>query len=301
MKRKWLAWLRMGAALALALAVLYLGISAYVASLIWNPVRQPLHTTPAQYGLDYEDVEFASAGDGIPLRGWFIDTPGKRTIMVLHGSGSVRDNYINMEVSRALAQHGFDVLLFDFRGHGESGGSTHSLGAWETRDIAGALTYLKGRGVEEVGAIGYSMGAAALLLAAPNQPEIRALVADSSFADLFSILERERVRSNIPSAFNAGVILMSQALYGLNPLENEPKRAVARLGDRPVLLIHGSTDSLIPVSEAYELREAGASNPNLELWVAPSAGHVATFAQDKEAYLQRVIGFFDKHLTPTSR
>lgn len=283
--------------LLLLLAGVYLAVSSYIAYDLWHPVRHALHTTPAEYGLEYEDVEFRSAVDSIPLSGWFIDAPGTKTILVMHGSSSIRDNYIGMEVSRALAQHGYDVFTFDFRGHGESGGDVGALGALETRDISGALAYLKGRGVTEVGSIAFSMGAATELLAAPDHPEMRAIISDSSFADLFTVLDKERARNGIPSFFNPGILLASKIWFGIDPLENEPKRALARLGDRPVLIIHSSVDNLIPVNEAYELQKAGAANPNLELWIAQGSGHVTAFADNKEEYLRRVITFFDANLT----
>jgi uncharacterized protein len=282
--------------LALLLAVVYLAISSYIAYDLWHPVRNALHTTPAAYGLEYEDVQFPSAVDSIPLRGWFMDSVGTKTVLVLHGSNSVRDNYIGMEVSRALVQHNYDVFTFDFRGHGESGGDIGSLGALETRDISGALAYLRGRGISEVGAYALSMGAATELLAAPDHPEMRAIVADSSFADLFTLLDKERARNGIPSFFSPGILLVSKALLGIDPLENQPKRALTQLGDRPVLLIHSSVDDLIPVDDAYELQKAGAGNPNLELWVAQGSGHVTAFADNKDEYLRRLIAFFDTNL-----
>lgn len=283
--------------LALLLAVAYLGISSYVAYGIWHPVRHSLHTTPAEYGLKYEDIEFRSAVDNILLRGWLIDAPGTKTILVMHGSSSIRDNYISMEISKALVEHGYDVLTFDFRAHGQSGGEVYSIGSLEARDVAGALEYLRGRGVTEVGAIAHSMGAAAVLLAAPDHPEMSAIVADSSFADLFTVLDRERARNGIPSFFNPGVLLASKMWFGIDPLENAPRRALARLGDRPVLIIHSSVDHLIPVSEAYELQRAGAGNPNLKLWIAQGSGHVTAFADNNEEYLSRVITFFDENIS----
>jgi uncharacterized protein len=98
--------LRSVSILVIALLAAYAIVSAYVASSVWHPVRHPLHTTPAAYGLSYEDVEFRSEGDGIPLRGWLMDAPGTETILAMHGSNSTRDNYIIMEVSRALVQLG---------------------------------------------------------------------------------------------------------------------------------------------------------------------------------------------------
>ena len=282
--------------LVFAMVVAYLAISGSIAYSIWHPVRHTLHTTPAAYGLEYEDVEFTSAVDGIPLRGWLIDSPGTETILVMHGSSSIRDNYISMEIARALVEHGYDVLTFDFRGHGQSGGDVYSIGSLEARDVAGALEYLRGRGVTEVGAIAHSMGAAATLLAAPDHPELRAIVADSSFADLFTVLDQERARNGIPSLFTPGVLMASKVWFGIDAMQTEPKRALASLADRPVLLIHSSVDPLIPVGEAYELQEAGRSNPNLELWVAQGSGHVTAFADNREEYLRRVIAFFDETL-----
>ncbi len=296
MSMKRFRFLKPIAILLLLLAVVYLAVSSYVAYSLWHPVRHALHTTPAAYGLQYEDVQFTSAVDSISLKGWLMDSPGKETILVMHGSNSVRDNYIGMEVSRALVQHGYDVFTFDFRGHGESGGDVGALGALETRDISGALAYLKGRGVDEVGSFALSMGAATELLAAPEHSEMRAIIADSSFADLFTVLDKERARNGIPSFFNPGILLASKVWFGIDPLENEPKRALARLEDRPVLIIHSSVDPLIPVNQAYELQKAGSSNPNLELWIAPGSGHVTAFADNKEEYLKRVIAFFDKNL-----
>lgn len=284
--------------LLVAVAVLYLGVSLLVADRISRPLRRPLHTTPAAYGLPYEDVAFASAVDNVPLGGWYIDTPGDRTIMILHGAGSVRDNFINMEVGRALAERGFDVFLFDFRGHGGSGGDRTSLGEWEKRDIAGALAYLRSRGIDRVGVLGYSMGASAALLAAPEQPEIEAIVADSAFSDLFSVVESERARMGVPNLFNPGYVFASKSLFGVDILENEPKRAIARLSDRPVLLIHGEEDALIPVDQAYELRDfaRAAGNRQIELWVVPFANHVGAVGGSREEYVSRVAAFFEAHL-----
>jgi uncharacterized protein len=281
--------------LAVAVVLVYAAVSYYVADTLTRPVRWPIHTSPAAYGLPYEEVRFNSAVDDILLSGWFVDTPGSKTIMVLHGVSSARDNYINMEVGKVLAEHGYDLLLFDFRGHGASGGDRSTLGEAETRDIAGALGYLKSRGVTEVGTLGYSMGASAELLAAPDHPEMRAIIADSAFSDLFSVIERQRETYGLPNLFNPGVVFASQTLFGLDILGNEPKRAIGMAGDRPILLIHADSDPLIPVSEARELQQA-AHSPNVQLWVTDASGHVASFADNREEYLRRVTDFFDKNL-----
>ncbi|HUP28519.1 MAG TPA: alpha/beta fold hydrolase [Chloroflexia bacterium] len=286
------------AALAFVL-VSYLGISGYVADKLSHPARKVLGNTPDTYGLKYEAVQFSSTGDGIQLKGWFIDSPGNNAILMMHGRNGIRDDagIGMMEVAQALVKDNYDVLTFDFRAHGQSGGDRYSLGKWETRDIAGALNYLKGRGVGHIGTLAYSMGAATELLAAPDHPEMEALIADSAFADLPRLLEKELPKaSGLPSFFNPGIYLVGQSIFGIDLLSNKPLESMPLLKERPVLLIHSTTDELIPVDHAYQLQAAGEGNPNLALWVAPGSGHVKAFKNNKTEYLNKVLGFFDRYL-----
>lgn len=288
--------LKFGITLATLLLIVYFAISSYAAYRITHPIRRPVHTTPEPYGMAYENVTFQSVPDGITLNGWFIDSPGTRTLLVLHGAGSVMDNFINMEVGRILYQHNFDLLMFDFRAHGNSGGEISTIGDWEARDIAGALAYLKGRGITEVGAIGWSMGAATLLNAAPAHPEIKALVADSSFANLMDIVGLQRAAVGAPDFFDPGIALMSRLIYGVDLTANQPVRSITQLAERPVLLVHGSNDPLIPATQSQRLAQAGATDPNLELWIVPGIGHVSAFSMDEQKYTEKVIHFFDANL-----
>jgi dipeptidyl aminopeptidase/acylaminoacyl peptidase len=64
------------------------------------------------------------------------------------------------------------------------------------------------------------------------------------------------------------------------------------------MLIHGEQDALIPVEQAYELREfaLAAGNRDVELWVVPLANHVGAIGALREEYVRRVAAFFDEHL-----
>ena len=85
-----------------------------------------------------------------------------------------------LEKASILHQHNYDLLMFDLRAHGQSGSDRYSLGVWETRDLEGALNYLKDKGYSEFGTYGISMGGGTSLLAAPDHPEIKALMVDST-------------------------------------------------------------------------------------------------------------------------
>jgi pimeloyl-ACP methyl ester carboxylesterase len=275
----------------------YFGISAYVADKLSRPARNPATHTPADYGLTYEDVQFPSAGDHIPLKGWFIHAPGTRTVILLHGRDFSREANGGLEKATALANHGYRVLMFDFRGHGTSGGDRYSLGPWETRDVDGALAYLQRRGVTEVGIYGISMGAATAIIAAAAHPEIKAVVAESAYADLSLLInEAFAERSGLPGFFNPGVRLAARLLYGMDFAQARPAVALRGMGDRPVLLIHSTTDEFVPVHHAARLQQAGAGNPNLDVWIVPKAAHCEAFSTYKDDYTRRMLAFYDRYL-----
>jgi pimeloyl-ACP methyl ester carboxylesterase len=277
----------------------YFGLTAYFAHMLTTSVRKPMVSAASDMGIPVEAVQFASAIDNIPLKGWLMGAGAGQTIILLHAKDGTRDDpTIGLpDVARALVQHGYRVLAFDFRGHGESGGNRVSIGAIEPRDVAGALKYLKTRGITSVGVLGFSMGAATALNSAAEHPEIRVVVTDSAFADFDELMGTEIPKEGgVPNFFNPGIEFMAWTMFGMDMGNNKPARSVARLGDRPILLIHGTADNYVPLSHAYKLQKAGAADPNLQLWIVPGAEHVRAFRLIPDEYLRRVIGFFDANL-----
>ena len=157
--------------------------------------RAPIERTPAEVGLDYEDVAF-KAGDGVDLKGWFIpsgQSSGPAVVLVhgwmwnrvgnVAGKVPVDDRDVDfLPVTKALHDAGFHVLLFDLRLHGESGKSRHlvTFGPIEARDFIGAVNYLRSRADvdgQRIGALGISMGGSIALHGAPDCQPIKALLA----------------------------------------------------------------------------------------------------------------------------
>jgi fermentation-respiration switch protein FrsA (DUF1100 family) len=244
-------------------------------------------------------VTFPSTDDGIPIRGWYINPQATTTILVLHGRDGRRDDpsFGLMEIIRGLLDHGYGVLTIDFRAHGESGGDRYSLGDWERRDIAGALRFLQGRGVQTIGAIGFSMGAGTLLRVVPDHPELRAVVADSPYAEVVPVMAAHLTEvSGLPGFFLPGILGNSRVLYGMDAAGNRPVDDMARVGDRPILVIHSSDDEFIPVRQAYALQQAAAGNPHFQLWITHGALHLRSYQQAPAEYLRRVLAFFDSSL-----
>jgi fermentation-respiration switch protein FrsA (DUF1100 family) len=290
---KLVAWLVVTSVIA------YLVVGAYVAGTMSYPVRQPLRGTPADLGLPYKDVAFTSAVDHIPLKGWLIGNRGGPTIIFVHAKdGSRADPTIGLpQIAQALVRRGYDVLAFDLRGHGESGGDRCSLGYLETRDVAGAVAFLKSQGRTDLGAIGWSLGAVTVLNAAPALPELHAVVAESAFADLSDMLDTQiPLNTQLPRLFTPSIVFMGNLLYGFDTQANRPEQAVARLGARPLFLIHDGADELVPPDQAARLDQAGAANPHLQVWNAPDTAHVRAYQAYPDDYVQRVVSFFDTSL-----
>jgi pimeloyl-ACP methyl ester carboxylesterase len=279
-------------------AVTILGISGYAASSLTKFERVPIGSNPADFGLEYADVSFPSR-DGLTLRGWWLeggdDSP---VIVVVHGSEGNRADPAErmLGIAKDLVSHGYNVLMFDMRGHGESGGEHISAGLHEKNDLLGAIDYVRVRGIEnKIGVLGFSMGAAVCLMAAPESEEIDAVVADAAYADIVSIIESEFAeRSDLPGFFIPIILSMTRNIYDVDFTAIKPEEAVKETSV-PVFIVHGEQDEMIPVEHAYRLKEA-SQNPDSRLWIVPEARHADSYLVRPTEYKEQVISFFDEAL-----
>jgi dipeptidyl aminopeptidase/acylaminoacyl peptidase len=265
-----------------------------------HPPRYPLFAPPSAYKADYEDVVFTSV-DGVTLKGWIVKPlhphPTSPAIIICHGVGANKSDFTDL--ATALSRRGYAVLLFDFRAHGESGGSRTSLGYHEQKDVVSALNFLRGRsGIDpkRLGIYGFSMGGATAILAAASSRGFRAVVADSAFTSL-----RDQARSAITGFYHLPAFpflplaVLGYELYFQTSIDAvSPVTAVAGLSPVPILIIAGEGDKLIPADNGRSLY-AAAKEPK-ELWIIPGAEHGGTLAAAGSGYEKRVGEFFDRNL-----
>jgi uncharacterized protein len=283
------------------LVVGYIVISAYLATEATRARRSLPRGTPADQGLTYEPVTFPSAGDGIQLRGWYLPGSGQKAIVMVHGIDGNRwdTTHHTDELAGVFVRDGYDVLVFDLRGCGESGGERLGLGWLERQDVKGAVSVVLGRGVPSgnIGLWGQSFGGASVLLAAPEIPEVAAVVSDAAFADARPLLDGEiNRRTGLPPLFTPGISVFTSAFYGLDLAAIPPERAVPRIAPRPLLIIHGDADRRIPVEHGYRLKGASAS-PSNDLWIVAGAEHAEAFNVERQNYSQRVLSFYARSLS----
>lgn len=273
-----------------------------LAALAWSgagqlthPARHPATNSPQDYGLEFEPIAFKTR-DGLTLRGWFIPAARgidpKGTIVFSHGySGDCSPDLVYAPL---FHQAGFNLLFFDYRGHGASGGDFTSLVYFERGDLLAALDFLRARGIERVGLMGFSMGGAVALATAPHSPMVVGVISDSAFADLHSIVQQSATARGVPKLLAPLmgwlVVLFASLRLRANLFSADPIRWVDKMAPRPVLIMHGAEDEAIPVSEAQRLFRA-ARQPK-ELWVVPGAAHRKIEKVAREEYRRRVIDFF---------
>jgi uncharacterized protein len=255
---------------------------------------------PARYGLRYEEVSFPTS-DGLTLRGWFIpaaadgSTGKKATILVGHGYPFDKANILRH--ARFLHSK-FHLLLFDFRYFGESEGSYTTAGLLETRDVEGAVAYLKQRDdvdPSRVGAMGFSMSAAAFILV--RHPDIKAIVADSPYASLEDLLGRQFFFLPGPTKWPLVALtkLYARLLLGVDIGTAAPAQVVRELAV-PLLLIHGEKDSQIPAEHGRQIYDQ-ADHARTELWMIPGADHGQAHTIEGERYEIRVGNFLERYLS----
>ena len=294
---------RHGRSLGALLVGVVVVIAALPAAAMWgrvHPPRVPLDDDPGRHGIAHEDVAFPSPLDGTILRGWYMPAPrpSGRAVVVVAGIDSNRlAGGITLRLAADLIADGFDVLAFDLRDQGTSDGDTLTFGAREQDDVLGAVAFARARGARHVAVIGFSMGAAATMLAAARSPDIEALVLDSAFADL-----RDTLGTGIGSTWHVPGPIVDYALFlygllsGTDPASVVPADAIPALSARPMLFIAGADDRTVrPADGADMARAAGAK---AEYVLVPGAGHVGAFFVDPSAYAGRVRAFLAAAVPP---
>ena len=270
-------------------ALVYVVFSLIFFWLYAHPKRYTGSFRPADFRLKPEAVTLTTA-DGIKLDGWFIpNKASKKAVIVCHGYPMDKSDVLGLT---SFMARDFNLLYFDFRATGRSGGFFSSGGARETRDVDAAVKFLEGRGFRDgVGAYGFSMGAATVLLS--ENPAIKARVLDAPYADLGGELNYIFKPFGVWRKPILGLMrVWSFVFMGVNINAVSPARSAAALAT-PILLVHGDADKQVPLENSLRIKAAA---PAAELWVIKGAGHGENWYMAGDQYEVRLKAFFRKNL-----
>ena len=277
--------------LALGLAAGF-GFSWYVGGMLIQPAMHPVGAPPPQLGAS--EVLFSSQS-GSTIHAWYSPgMPGKGAVLLFHGVGADRTAMLG----RALFLHalGYSVMAIDFQAHGQSVGQHITVGDLESWDVLAAAESLRrALPAERIGAIGVSMGAAAVVLV--KKPlRLDAVVLESMYPTIEDALD-----DRMKMAFGSWGVLLRPLLtvqlklrLGIYPSRLRPIDSIARIG-APLLLVHGVEDHHTTIEEAR--REFAAAAEPKTLWEVPGAAHVDLHDFVGAEYERRIDAFFAEHLT----
>ncbi len=280
---------------------LYGLISFMLANGVTKAEREPFAHFPEEYSLEFQDVEFQTRGNNTTLKGWFIQSPNEtHSLIFVHGLNNNRAGDEALDLASRLSKEGFSILMFDLRGHGTSDDGRVSGGYFEQNDLLGAFDFLVQRGVDSnrIGVVGFSLGAAISLLTASKEPDIRAVVSDTTYADISDLIVQEVDRTTslpkwIIPIFKPGSILVANLMYKIKIDELVPEKSVGDI-KYPILFIHGMEDTRIPFN--HSARVHAKAHPDSDIWIVPNVDHIDSFLTYPDEYTDRLIGYFRNQL-----
>ena len=272
-----------------------------------HPARHQATILPENFGVTYEDVEFTSA-DGVTLKGWYFDSLKvhdilgsdnwqklRPAVVICHGYGLAHDQFL-YPVGMELIAAGYDVLTFDFRGHGNSDNAPVSFGTTEAADVVAAVDFLhKKPGIdpERIGLFGSGMGGYAAIIAAPRCQGVKCVVANSTYTSVPAYLRHSAEAVHAPPVVGTALAWGMSLYFGHRTMDESADDAVRSFGPRGLLLVNGTADKRAPAQDLDNVRLAGERTPTVAV---SRAEHCCTFSDP--ATIRIVLAYFQAHLNP---
>jgi uncharacterized protein len=319
-----------------ALAVILVGLVAYLgfvgfegsAELVEPPSPSRDCRTPVAFGWVYEAINYDAESDsgladlpdqqncpgpvapagprlqtaeGIRLAGWYIPAgngsgPTGPTLVLAHGHGA---NKSGMLAYAEVLHDAYNLVMFDFRNHGQSGGTQTTAGLLEQEDLRAVLDWIDTKKEpEQVAVLGVSMGGATALAEAVTDARVDALILDSTHATLAGALQARLEAGGYPLSLPGSwaILLGSLLRTGQDISAIDPIHSVTALR-RPLLIIVGGRDDRIGDNDGQELLAAALEGDSAAvLEVCPSAGHGAEVTTCEGDYRDWVLGFLARSL-----
>jgi len=279
-----------GSSLRLLVIGLFFG-TFLLATVQMHPPKIACRLTPSSEGIDFS-THRVTTDDGVELSAWVIpcDQPNRPAVVLSHGLGANKQNFLH--IGKLLHDLNLNVVMFDFRAHGDSEGHTCTLGVREAYDVKAAYDLAVAQfPYRPVYAWSTSMGAAATLRSAAEFGLFDRLVVDATFSSVKTIAMETKFCYLGPldhAAWNLSRLWFG-AYTGLNINNYGPELDIAKIDRTPILLIHGTIDSILPMRESQRLHDA--ANSNTKLWIVKGAGHCGSFLHPQ--YSDRVEAFLD--------
>ncbi|MCD6526152.1 MAG: alpha/beta fold hydrolase [Desulfuromonas sp.] len=247
-----------------------------------------------EHRLDASRICLTTA-DGLSLAALY--RPAQNGAMVILCHGYKMDCGEMIPMAAMLVRHGYGVLLPDLRSHGSSAGELISFGHHEWQDLDAVVDFIHTQQpAARIGLFGNSMGGALALYYAAREPRIAAVIAQSPYASIAHTINKSVSRfTNLPPFPFAPLInYFAERKLNFNTNEVAPLTHIGNISPRPVMLMMGGRDQVVPSEGIFALQQA-AGEPN-ELWYEPELDHVEFHQQHPVEFERRVVAFYRHYL-----
>lgn len=244
----------------------------------WPDAEDHLRGQRDALGVELEALPLTTP-DGLALDAWLLHGRGEHLGTVVFCHGNAANISLHAPSIVWLCARGYDVLAFDYRGYGRSQGTPSREGL--VVDALCAIDTAVQRDPQRTFVFGHSLGGAIATLAVARRPAVRALVVESSFPTwrAAGAAQAPWLSFLVPLLVSAG---------------DEPIDAVSRIAPRPILVIHGEDDRIVPLALGRELF-AAAREPKT-LHVAQGSGHATPWKVEGTRFEDLVCRFLhDAH------
>jgi uncharacterized protein len=330
---------RMTQWLGFAFAALLVALLAYLAYVGYEGSRQLTDApndsadcrTPAVFGWTYEALNYAietdadlqaepdpkscaaqgaragdemTSADGTRLAGWYVPSgsdsgPTGPTVILVHGWGSNKSALLDRA---AILHDRYNLVLLDLRNHGQSEAADTTQGVREAADVEAVVDWLEAsKEPQQIAVFGVSMGGVTVLNAVDDDERIDAAIVEATHATMANAAQARLEVAGYPLSIPGSWAILFGALVrtGEDVSGADAVQAIARLDERPVLIVSGGMDDTIGENDATDLLAAAeeAGSP-AELRVCEEAGHANTPEVCAESYARWVLRFLERTLAP---
>jgi alpha-beta hydrolase superfamily lysophospholipase len=236
---------------------------------------------------------------GYSLKGISYNAHSKTTVIVLHGYNS--SHFGMLKHVEYLMANSYNLLLYDQRSCGRSGGKSISAGQLESKDIDSAVDFAVSHFplTEKIVLLGQSMGAVSALL--NRNKKISARIAFSPFSSIPEIVEYKLRQMKIPVFLSIPAACLCRVTFPLAAGTYKGLRSTTAAAAEtrvPTLLFHSLDDLSVPFSHAEKiLKSAAASDSRVTFVPFESGGHGTLFINNKEKCIDEIERFLKTHLS----
>lgn len=288
-------------AILLAAVIIFVILSFYLSYYSMRIKRQTFEEA-RKWQEDHYDISFydklkksdysIESYDGYVIHVQFLENPEPTDKYILISHGYTDNHYGMLKYVQMYLDFGFNIILYDLRGHGENAKTFCTYTVRERRDLNIIIKDCRERypDMSVFGIHGESLGSATSIAVLEYKPDIDFVVADCGFAEIMNVMKGGLKDMHLPAWMIYPAQVCTRLIYGYTYKQMRPIDSL-KDNEIPVLFIHGEADTFILPDNSRAMQKA--TRGYSEIHIIPNASHAASVLTAPEDYRRHVGKFFE--------